>query len=65
MNRSSNELDGSTAFHLVTKKTEDGKTTVSCPAQPQIPPVTHERFSTALEGMKQRLQKAEATGKLK
>lgn len=58
MNQTNNALDGSLSFTFKVTKQEDGKTTISCPAQPQVPPVTHERHSTAVELMKQRVQKA-------
>lgn len=60
MNQSNNAQDGALTFNLKVTKTEEGKTTVSCPAQPQLPPVTAERHSTAVELMKQRIQKAAA-----
>lgn len=66
MNQSTNNLDGSLTFNFKVTKQEDGKVTVSCPTQPQIPPATAATHSGAMEQMKQRMHKASGTpGKLK
>ena len=58
MNQSNNVMDGALAFNFKVKTQEDGRTTVSVPTQPQLPPVTHEKRSMAVELMKQRVQQA-------
>jgi hypothetical protein len=58
MNQCSNQQDGALSFSLKVKTQEDGKVTVSCPAQPQIPPTTAATYSSAVSGHTQKLQKA-------
>lgn len=65
MNQSTNVADGALQFHLKVSKGEDGRTTVSCPSQPQVPPVTADQTSTAINQMRQRLQSAAGKGKVK
>jgi hypothetical protein len=64
MNRSNNAFDGALQFHLKVKKTEDGRVTVSCPAQPKVPPVTADTQSSAVGQMQSRLQRFVSSGKV-